>query len=1172
MKNPTRRAPLAALLAVFAATPLSAQSGQSGASQAVNEAAIELSPFVVQESPDSGYFASQTLAGGRLKQDLSNIGSAIEVVTKEFMNDIGATGIEELLQYTINTEVGGILGNFTGATGDGTPETFTDSARRDPDGTSRVRGLGAPDRTRNFFKTIIPFDSYNTERVEINRGANSFLFGLGSPSGLVNTTMSRAAFKDSNEVGTRIGSGGKNPSYRGSLNINRVLIKDTLAFHTAGLIDRTKYRQEPTFKDEDRAYGAVTYRPFKSTNTVISGHVENGRIRGNAPDVLLPWHALDTFLDHPVVGRLSIDVYDNLQRFRNPEGPSQAQYNALSPEEKLRFPVRDQPTGNTIRPSTFGSSTYGLVYDGSNGPDPGFAYSSILRGADYKRGDPFWDPQNRGGGNPQNLYHGDLFEANGTGWIRAGFLDLETFDFSKANLGWDNDSYTRDFFNYNLSLQQLFWKGKAGFEVAYDFQDIYRTSITQFNTIMSKIQFDINETLLLPLDPNYLETGNVAPLPNPNYGRPFVIGQRDDGRQITDTQQRAGRVTAFVEFDSADVIKTRWLSRLLGRHTLSGLADKSEYDEKFVSFRYVSFGDPDPALHMGPVGSRRVADGSRGVPQMIYIGPPQLNAFTDPNFTIHDFILEPAKYNLTVPPDYSITKLSWNLGPDATNENIGSNTRINGNEGFVEGIFTPRQVPRRATLRETQVESFAVNLQSMLLDNVLVVNTGYREDWVENWINVEPPLVGLDQIPDVSPSAFRLKDGSFTKDESSIFAYGAVLHWPRKLIRLPKWVDGLSFHYNRSDNFIPEADRVDANNRPLDAPAGISKDWGLTLSLMDRKLNVRINWYDNTMANVTSQANPNRIYGNIFQQYTRYMRDIIRLDDNRDGVIDPEVADQLAPGETLAEAFPNFGRVLAAKAHIDSFLTDELKSFYNFEVTSSGDVLYQARGNLRDTQDIQGRGFETSVIYNPTRNWRISLGAAKQETILTNIAPRFDKLLNDFWLPHVLMVADLNLADPAEPPSGQNVLTWNNGQMVEYYTVKGQEGRPQAEGRKWRANLITRYEFGEGRLRGFSVGGSVRWQDRYAYGYPIYTTDTGVLLPVINSPYFAPTETSIDLSFGYRKKILRNVNWSSQINIRNVNNWSNDGVSVIRVQPDGSPARARFDPPCEFVLTNTFRF
>ena len=102
---------------------------------------VELSPFLVNEETDQGYYASQTLAGGRLRQDIKNIGSSIQVVTKEFMDDLGVTGVEELFQYTTSTEVGGILGNFTGATDSGGGDVSTGDARRNPDGATRAAGF-----------------------------------------------------------------------------------------------------------------------------------------------------------------------------------------------------------------------------------------------------------------------------------------------------------------------------------------------------------------------------------------------------------------------------------------------------------------------------------------------------------------------------------------------------------------------------------------------------------------------------------------------------------------------------------------------------------------------------------------------------------------------------------------------------------------------------------------------------------------------------------------------------------------------------------------------------------------------------------------------------------------------------------------------------------------------
>jgi len=352
---------------------------------------VVLSPFVIKDDKDSGYYASQTMAGGRLKQD------------------IAVTGVEELLQYTTSTEIAGILGNYVRADNFNVGEVSNPGARNDPDAASQVRGLAAPDHSRNFFKTDIPFDSYNISRVDINRGANSFLFGLGSPAGLIDTTMAGAEFNNENEISTRLGSGGKNPSYRGSISINRVLLDQRLAIYAAALMDRTQYRQEPTYKDEDRQYGAVTVRPFKNANTVIRAHVENGRIRGNAPQTLLPVDNLSTFLNDPVVGRLSIDPYDNLQKFNHSEGPNQAQYNALSAADKLKYAVADKPTATALTAGTWGGGSCDLVFDGSNGRQPSFAYTAQYRQNDYVVGGPFGDPLRKGRGDPYSVYHGNLF-------------------------------------------------------------------------------------------------------------------------------------------------------------------------------------------------------------------------------------------------------------------------------------------------------------------------------------------------------------------------------------------------------------------------------------------------------------------------------------------------------------------------------------------------------------------------------------------------------------------------------------------------------------------------------------------------------------------------------------------------------------------------------------------
>jgi hypothetical protein len=964
-----------------------------------------------------------------------------------------------------------------------------------------------------------------------------------------------------------------------------VLIKDRLAVHGALLMDRTRYRQEPTYKNDDRQYGAVTYRPFKHADTVITAHVENGRIRGNAPDVLLPQQNLEVFLNDPVVGRMSIDAYANLQRFNHPEGPTQAQWNRLSAADKRKYVVRNTPEAQTLANSAWGAGAYGLIFDGTNGRMPAFAYTDQYRGVDYAIGDPFFGPKRTGRGAPYNVYHGNLQEINGTGWLSQGFTDLKTFDFSKANLGWDNDYYTRDFVNYNIAIEQVLFRGRAGFELAYDYQDNFRRDHTAFNGGNSEVMFDINETLWLPTDPNYRAAGVVAPMPNPNYGRPFVLTKA--GRRTIDTQREAGRFTGFVKYDFSEKLDRRWLGKLLGRHTLTGLADRSKFDEKVVSFVLNSFGDPEPALHIGPANARQTSNNVRNVPIYAYIGPPQLQAFTDPNFTVRDFILQPADYQLRPSADFSIRKLSWNLGPDATPENLGLDSRANGNEGFVWSTFEPRDVPtKNHRLQRTRVTSFALNTQSFFWGELLVVNMGYRQDTVKTQLNTEAPLMGLDEISDISENGFRLENGTASTIKSDIFGYGGVLNWPSQWIKLPARAN-IAFHYNTSENFVPATDRVDQYRRPIPSPTGTSKDYGVSVYLWDNKVVARLNWFNATLGHASSNVSDlfNQTNTNIFNHFGNLNRDILRLDANDDGVIDQSARDEveidpatgltedgLTRDQAVAALYPNFGRLKAARASIAPHLTDELKTAYNYRMALNGSSLTQWAGAVTDTNDIESRGFEAEIILNPTRNWRVAVNAAKQETILNNIAPTLTGLLNTVWLPHLEHFGDLDWNEPAEAVSGNTVLQQINDRLLDYYAIKGQEGRPQNEQRKWRLNFVTRYMFNDGRLKGVSVGGAVRWEDQYAGGYPMIADPRGLLLPDVRNPYLVDTETSYDLTVGYRRKILRNKDWTAQLNIRNLQNITSDRVTAVRFQPDGSPARVRFDPPFQVLLTNTFRF
>ncbi len=323
----------------------------------------------------------------------------------------------------------------------------------------------------------------------------------------------------------------------------------------------------------------------------------------------------------------------------------------------------------------------------------------------------------------------------------------------------------------------------------------------------------------------------------------------------------------------------------------------------------------------------------------------------------------------------------------------------------------------------------------------------------------------------------------------------------------------------------------------------------------------------------------------MFTHYGNLNADIRRFDTNDDGAIDASFLEEitvnpatgLTPEEltreqAVAALYPNLAKAKAARAAIEPHLTDELKAAFNARPQPDGSVETQAAGDITDTSDIVSKGFEAELIFNPTRNWRIAFNAASQETILTNIAPRLTQVLNTVWLPHLAQFGELDWNTPVETVSGNTTSQQINGNLLEYWAAKGQEGRPQAEQRKWRVNTIARYLFSEGRLRGVSIGGAVRWEDQYAAGYPQLDDPRGLILPDVRNPYLVEAELSYDLSLGYRRKIFGNKDWTAQLNLRNLQNWSSDKVTAVRFQPDGSIARVRFDPPFQVLLTNTFRF
>ncbi len=244
---------------------------------------IELSPFEVRADNDVGYQAANTTSGSRLNSRLRDTPASVSAFTPEFLSDIAATNLEEMLGHATNIEIdvedaNAGFNNPQGRGADGNDYTF------------RMRGSPAGS-SRDFVESNVPVDLYNVERAEVASGPNSILFGLGSAGGLVSLTGKKAALTRNKT--TLKSMWGSWHYERYEADYNRVLIPKKLSFRLLNLYQNNQGWRYWDFNDQVRTTAAVAYRPFANTTIHVSGekgHTDNNLTMGwNASDQILAW-------------------------------------------------------------------------------------------------------------------------------------------------------------------------------------------------------------------------------------------------------------------------------------------------------------------------------------------------------------------------------------------------------------------------------------------------------------------------------------------------------------------------------------------------------------------------------------------------------------------------------------------------------------------------------------------------------------------------------------------------------------------------------------------------------------------------------------------------------------------------------------------------------------------
>jgi len=543
---PLRRPAAASVLLAVASSALAqtAPSGATASSPKPADEAIVLSPFTVTESEDTGYVATSSLAGTRIKTDLRDLAGSISVVTKDFMADLGANNAEDLLVYTLGTEIGGAGGNFSAAEIGGGHVEFT-GAIRDPQSANRVRGLAAADFTRNFYLTSIKFDSYNTQRVDINRGSNAILFGLGSPSGIINSQPLQPTFRRKASVEVEFASFG---TKRAVFDVDQPLIKDKLAIRLALLDRHGRFEQDQAFENDKRYFGTVVARPFR--RTTFRASYEMGDIDANRPRIDPPRDTLTRWWEF---GKPTHD-------------PANSDFNTIN-RDFLRGP------GNWF-------STLGLVYDDASSSSPSnafYAWQNITR-----NGRPFV-------ANYVSLTTGEQYANSpsfpkpfGSYYRNNQITDPSIFDYRNNLLDGPNKSEWEHFHVFDTSLEQTFdySLGRAGIELSYSRERHERGFIDLLNS-------DRGYTLNIDVN-THLPYGPV----NPNFGRVFVATTGNGSAVFRDRDTY--RATAFAELDFAKKWDRGW-GRWLGRHTGTLLFTDYQLESKNLGVRTVVQGDANLA-------------------------------------------------------------------------------------------------------------------------------------------------------------------------------------------------------------------------------------------------------------------------------------------------------------------------------------------------------------------------------------------------------------------------------------------------------------------------------------------------------------------------------------------------------------------------------------------------
>jgi hypothetical protein len=1015
----------------------------------VNDDVIEMSPFVINSDSDIGYLATDTLASTRIATSVKDVGSSLDILNKDFMTDIGAQSSDDLLRYSQNIE-----SSQEYVAADGSP--------------NRVRGLTAANLSRNFFNTSIDFDPYNLDRVSLAQGANSILFGVGSPSGVIDAGLIRPDSESRRTTLSYVVD--EHDSNRFLFDHNQPLSKRA-AIRIAALEQDRRSAIETDSRRDTRIFLSGEFSPFASSKFRVN--FEQVDSRHYAAPYTQPLDGVSAWV---AAGR---PIYDNLAgTWINTSG------NPIPDPAFVGVPISE---GSVY---TFSN---GLTSPGSDALPPGI----------------------------QAQWSGARAEAGRISYGAAGagqfpFLDESTVDAETNVFGRANKT------TIDADVISASWEQRLGqdltVELAYNAEDYTSRTTNRIRPDLAVVQADVNRYLIeYDIASDVITTTNI---PNPNVGRAYV-----ESFQIGNERERDWETLRATATYNLDLTRA---SPWLGDHQLMGLAQKLTQGELWLRTRTKNIDAPFDWN-----------SGFRDVQSRAYLDLPAVGGPVGSGQASAD---------------------RWNAPAEAGFPWWRTVSGSVGNEN--------------PELNRDEIDSLVFSTQSrfrFLPDDKdqLVLTYGIRSDDFTKF-NTQG---GVPRDPDTYELDYRamvLPDTPTFEESSTTSTIGAVYHTPWQKI---------SLHYNKSDNFTPQGGFIDFADQLQTSSVGETEDYGVSWEALEGKLFLRFNRFEASAKNeVSSDLYFNWPIWTIVQQLDSGVLDWIRyVDAARDAGTTALTADQ-------RDAF--------AMSHPD---TQGMKDVVNF-------------GAPFTTVDRESTGYELQFVYQANRNWNMRLTLAKNDATFSNIGGDLQEYVDSrlavwnnyrertaYWYLSDAQILD-GSADLAETynPGTPWVNNWAsianlwgaswNPYLIEtgfarVEAFKGATGVRTPQQTKYRANFTTNYDFREGALKGFNVGGGIRYRSAPIVGYESTISDDpsalvpGVRVPDLSRPLRGDEQIQFDVWVGYQRPFElagNTLNWN--INLHVFNAFSDADLRVGEINLDGQATLMLKNVPRTISLTNSISF